>query len=271
VHHVLPASSPLPPEFAAAYNGALARAAAMRLDLRWYPSVSSTMDLAAEAVQAGAAEGVVFCADEQTAGRGRRGRAWSSPPGAGLYFSIVLRPAHDPSGDSRVLALVTLAAGVAVREAIGHATGLVAELKWPNDVVLGRRKLAGILAEGLSIGTPEQAVVLGVGLNVMRSSYPPDVEQRAISIEEELGRPADRGALLEEMLVSIGAWYDGLRRGDADDILRAWRDAAPSARGARVEWNGRSGITAGVDDTGALLIETAAGLERVIAGELRWL
>jgi BirA family biotin operon repressor/biotin-[acetyl-CoA-carboxylase] ligase len=245
----------------------------MRLDLRWYPSVPSTMDVAAEAVQAGAAEGMVFCADEQTAGRGRRGRVWSSPPGAGLYFSVVLRPAHDPLGDNRVLALVTLTAGVAVREAIAHATGLVAELKWPNDVVLGRRKLAGILAEGVSVGTPEQAVVLGVGINVMRWSHPPEVEARALSLEGELGRPIDRAVLLEELLVSLSGWYDRLRRGDADDILRAWRDAAPSARGARVEWAAgtRRGTTAGVDETGALLVDTGVGIERVIAGELQWL
>ena len=270
---MLPASSPLPPELAAAYNGALARASAMRLDLRWYPSVASTMDLAIEAVQTGAAEGVVFCADEQTAGRGRRGRTWNSPPGAGLYFSLVLRPAHDHAGDPRVLALITLAAGVAVRDAIARATGLVTELKWPNDVMLGRRKLAGILAEGVAIGTPEQAVVVGVGVNVMRAAYPADIDARAISLEAELGRGVDRAVLLEELLVSLAARYDGLRRGDADDILRAWRAAAPSAQGARVEIvdAGRSGVTAGVDDSGALLIRTDAGIERVIGGELRWL
>lgn len=268
---MLPASSPLPPDFAAAYNAVLARATAMRLDLRWYPSVSSTMDLASEAVQAGAAEGVVFCADEQTAGRGRRGRLWSSPPGAGLYLSMVLRPVHVASGDNRVLALVTLAAGVAVREAIATSTGLVAELKWPNDVVCGPRKLAGVLAEGFSIATPEQAVVLGVGVNVLRSSHPPDIDSRATSIEGALGKPIDRATLLEELLVSLAAWYDRLRFGEADDILRAWREVAPSARGARVVWNGRPGVTAGIDDSGALLVETDAGTARVIAGEIQWI
>lgn len=268
---MLPASSPLPPDFAAAYNAVLARGTTMRLDLRWYPSVSSTMDLSAEAVQSGAAEGVVFCTDEQTAGRGRRGRTWSSPSGAGLYLSMVLRPVHEASADTRVLALVTLAAGVAVREAIATATGVVAELKWPNDVMCGRRKLAGILAEGLSIGTPEQAVVLGVGVNVRRASHSPDIDARATSIEGELGKAVDRATLLEELLVSLAAWYDRLRLGEADDILRAWRDVAPRARGARVVWHGRTGVTAGIDDSGALLVETDAGTERVIAGEIQWL
>ncbi len=123
------------------------------LDIRRYASVGSTMDLAAEAVQAGAAEGLVIVADEQTAGRGRRGRSWSSPAGAGLYLSFVLRPTLDADAGVRLLALVTLAAGVAVRESIINASGLVPELKWPNDLVVDRRKLAGILAEGFAIGT----------------------------------------------------------------------------------------------------------------------
>lgn len=270
---MLPASSPLPADVAAAYNGALARAPAMRLDVRWYASVSSTMDLAAEAVQSGGAEGLVFCAGEQTAGRGRRGRAWSSPSGAGLYFSILLRPPHAATGDNRLVSLITLAAGVAVRDAIARAAGVTCDLKWPNDVVIGPRKVAGILAEGHFIDTPDQAVVLGVGINLLRSSHPPDVDTRALSLEDALGAAVDRAALFEETLVSLAEWYDRLRRGDASDILRAWREAAPSASGARVEWadGDRRGVTAGVDESGALLVTTDRGIERVIAGELRWL
>jgi BirA family biotin operon repressor/biotin-[acetyl-CoA-carboxylase] ligase len=245
----------------------------MRLDVRWYPSVASTMDLASEAVQAGASEGLVILADEQTAGRGRRGRIWSSPPSAGLYFSIVLTATHEMSGDNRVLSLVTLTAGVAVREGIARATGLRCELKWPNDAVTGGRKVAGILAEGHAIGSPQQAVVLGVGINVLPAAHPPDVDARATSLAGELGRAVDRAELFEETLVSLANWYGRLRGGEADDILRAWRDAAPSAHGARVEWadGERRGVTAGVDQSGALLVTTEAGVERVIAGELRWL
>jgi BirA family transcriptional regulator, biotin operon repressor / biotin---[acetyl-CoA-carboxylase] ligase len=270
---VIPASSPLPPELAAGYNAALARMPPLRLDLRWFPSVGSTMDLAAQAARDGAPEGLVICADEQTAGRGRRGRSWSSPAGAGLYLSIVLRPAHDTVGDSRALMLITLAAGVGVREAILRGAGLDAELKWPNDVMIGRRKLAGILAEGHDIGSIEQAVVVGIGMNVLRSRYPADVELRATSIETELGGAVDRARLLEELLVSIATWYDRLRSGDTDGILQTWRDASPSARGARVESVDRqvSGVTADVDETGALLIRTASGTVRVVSGELTWL
>ncbi len=231
------------------------------------------MDLAAQAARDGASEGLVICADEQTVGRGRRGRSWSSPAGAGLYLSIILRPAHDAAGDPRALTLTTLAAGVAVREAILRAAGVDAELKWPNDIMIGGRKLAGILAEAHDIGTVEQAVILGVGVNVLRSSYPPDVELRATSLQTELGRAIDRARLLEELLVSIATCYDRLRTGDTNGILRAWRDRSPSARGARVESRDRqvSGVTADVDETGALLIRTASGTVRVVSGELTWL
>jgi BirA family biotin operon repressor/biotin-[acetyl-CoA-carboxylase] ligase len=269
---MLPASAPLPPDVAAAVNSATARGLALRLEVRWFPSVSSTMDVAADAAQSGAPEGLVILADEQTAGRGRRGRTWSSPPGAGLYCSIVLRPPIDEGG--RIVSTLTLAAGVAVREAIRRATGLALDLKWPNDVVIGRRKVAGILAEGAAIGTAVQTVVLGIGLNIMPAAHPVEIADRATSLEAELGRAVDRMMVLEELLVALPARYDDLRRGGVDDLLQAWRAAAPSAHGASVEWEAaggtRRGVTAGIDDTGALLIRTPAGTERVVGGEIRW-
>src|SRR5688572_17482896 len=132
------------------------------------------MDVAASMAAEGAAHGVVIAAREQTAGRGRRGATWVSPPGAGLYFSFIARP-----GEQRTLPLITLAAGVGVRDGIVRSTGLEPVLKWPNDVLIGRRKLAGILAEGHALGSPAQAVVIGVGVNVRPASYPPDVAARA--------------------------------------------------------------------------------------------
>lgn len=232
------------------------------------------MDLAAATIAAGAAEGVVVVADEQTSGRGRRGREWQSPPGAGLYLSIVFRPSRDAAG-ARVASLLTLAAGVAVRSGIGRATGLWADLKWPNDLLVGQRKLAGILAEGHGIGTDAQAIVVGVGVNVRHVVLDQSVSDRATSIEAELGRLVSRGLVLEELLVALTEHYDRLRRGDADAILREWRDAAPSAVGATVLWDSGRGpleaITAGLDQDGALLIRTSTATERVIGGELRWI
>ena len=256
----------MPDDLSAALAGLTARRPELRVDVRWHDSLPSTMDEASAHATAGAPRGLVVGADRQTAGRGRRGRVWESPAGAGLYFSYVARP---PAHANAALPLLTLAAGVAVREGLQSALGLTTELKWPNDVMIGRRKLAGILAEGLAIGTAAQAVVIGVGLNLRPAAYPPDIAARATSLEDELGRAVDRGHVLAEVLAAVSDRLDTLEHRPGD-ILQAWRAASPSATGTRVEWDGRSGTTAGVDDAGALLVRTALGLDRVIAGELTW-
>ena len=249
------------------------------LDVRWHASVPSTMDVAAALASDGAAHGVVVAAEEQTAGRGRRGASWASPPGAGLYFSFIARPGSQaPGPKSQVpspkphqapLSLITLAAGIGVREGIAAASGLAPDLKWPNDVMVGRRKLAGILAEGLAIGTRHQAIVIGVGVNVRPAAYPPEIAARATSIEGELGRAVDRDTLFAAILDALSHRLAALDQRPGD-ILQAWRAASPSAIGTRVEWDGHSGLTSGIDDTGALLVKTSAGIERIIAGELHW-
>jgi len=223
------------------------------------------MDAATALANDGAAHGVVVVADEQTQGRGRRGTTWASPPAAGLYFSFIARPEA-----SQALSLITLAAGVAVRDGIRAATGLTADLKWPNDVLVGKRKLAGILAEGLAVGTPDQAIIIGIGVNAQAVAYPSEVRARATSIEGELGRQVDRGVLLSAILIAL---WDRLARlaHSPGDILQAWRAASPNAIGTRVAWDTRNGVTAGIDDDGALLVKTSSGIERVIAGELQWM
>ena len=257
----------IPVEFAASVAALSERRPDAHVDVRWHASVPSTMDLALALARDGADHGVVVIADEQTSGRGRRGTHWASPPGAGLYFSFIARPSADP-GDG--LPLITLAAGVGVREGIVAATGLSPDLKWPNDLIVGKRKLAGILAEGLAIGTPDQAVIIGVGLNLQPAAYPPDVSARATSIEVELGRPVDRGELFAAVLIAL--WDRlALLQQSPGDILQAWRRASPSAIGTRLEWDGRHGVTAGVDESGALLVTAAGRTERIIAGELRWM
>lgn len=244
----------------------------MSHDVRWHRSVPSTMDIAAALATQGAAHGVVVAAEQQTAGRGRRGSPWQSPPGAGLYFSFIVRPTLQVPGPKpqAPLSLLTLAAGVAVRDGIAAASGLQAELKWPNDLLVAKRKFAGILAEGIAIGTPEQAVIVGVGVNLQPASFPPDVAARATSIEGELGRAVDRHTVLAAMLDALSARLAALDQ-NAGDILQAWRAASPSAVGTGVEWDGHRGVTAGIDDTGALLVKTASGVERIIAGELHWM
>jgi BirA family transcriptional regulator, biotin operon repressor / biotin---[acetyl-CoA-carboxylase] ligase len=240
-----------------------------RLDVRWHASMASTMDAAALLVQDEAPHGVVIGADEQTSGRGRRGTQWASPAGAGLYFSFVARPGNSEQWVASTLPLVTLAAGVGVREGVQEATGLSADLKWPNDLIIGKRKLGGILAEGVAIGSPHQAVIIGVGVNLQPAPYPPDVDARATSIEGELGKSIERGQVLAAILIAL---WDRLALLDQrpGDILQAWRAASPNAVGTRVEWNSKHGTTAGIDESGALLVKTGAGVERIIAGELNW-
>ena len=232
------------------------------VDLRWYRSLPSTMDVAASLAEAGAVHGVVVLAEEQTAGRGRRGNIWVSPPAAGLYFSFVAKPSASSS-------LITLAAGVGVREGILAATGLDASLKWPNDLLVDGRKLAGILAEGHAVGTAAQFVVIGVGVNVTLASYPAEIDARATSLERELGTPLNRGAVLAEVLSSLWTRLDTLERSPGD-ILQAWRAASPSATGTTVQFDGRTGVTAGIDGSGALLVRMGDRTERVISGELQW-
>ena len=246
----------------------------MEFDIRAFDTVGSTMDLAIEAAERGAAEGHVVTAEEQTTGRGRRGRTWASPPGVGVYLSVVLRPRLETM-HGRLLTILTLAAGVAVREAVNRLTGLEAHLKWPNDVLIGSRKVAGILAEGINIGTPVQTVVLGVGVNVADGVYLDGVRPHATSLERESGHRIESTSVRDEVLRAVGEVYDRLSSGEADDILRAWRVASPRSIGAQVEWDGpngpQRGTTQGIDDTGALLVHTGDAVQRVIGGELRWL
>jgi BirA family biotin operon repressor/biotin-[acetyl-CoA-carboxylase] ligase len=234
----------------------------------WHEEVASTNDVAIAAAERGAHEGVVIAAHAQSSGRGRLGRNWSSPAGAGLYVSVILRPA------SHVVPLITIAAGVAVADGIEAATGLRPCVKWPNDVYVASRKLAGILAESGS--SPAGAhVVVGFGINVRPAAYPPDVRDRATSIEAELGRAVDRGLVLAECLASLSSRYELLERGAGDDVIVAWRARAAAHMGRPVEWDvervTRRGIAHDVDARGALLVRVDDQIVRVISGEVRWL
>lgn len=267
---------PLPPELAEALALVRARLAPLGDPVLFFGSTGSTNDVAATLASAGVGEGAVVIADQQTAGRGRRGRTWFSPPGAGLYVSVVLAPGRSRVSPERATALLTLTAGVALATAVERVTGLAPDIKWPNDLLVGRRKLAGILAEGVTVpaATALQAVVLGYGINVSAAAYPPDLDARVTSLETELGRAVERAAVCAESLASLAEAYARLLDGDFNAILDAWRARAPGSRGARVEWDSpsglRTGITEGIDDTGALLVRTGDRVERIVAGEVRW-
>jgi BirA family biotin operon repressor/biotin-[acetyl-CoA-carboxylase] ligase len=237
--------------------------------LCWYDEIGSTNDVAITAAEAGAPEGLVVVANTQSTGRGRVGRSWSSPPGAGLYVSVVLRPTGP------ALQLLTIAAGVAIAEGVHAASGLDTCVKWPNDVHVGSRKLAGILAEAGSSAGAVDHVVLGFGINILRAAYPPDVAVRATSIESELGRAVDRGLVLAECLTALSNRYGMLQRDGASNVIAAWRARAAIHMGRIVEWqvdrDARRGLAQDIDSTGALLVRVDDQLVRVISGEVRWL
>ena len=252
-----------------------ARAGSMGRQVHWFESTGSTNDVAARLAESGADEGTIVVAAGQTAGRGRHGRVWFSPPGAGLYVSVIVRPVSDESNDENPAALLTLASGVAIAEAVRAVTGLPAEIKWPNDVLIGGRKLAGILAEAAVQAGRLQFVVVGFGVNLQPAAYPPELAPRVTSIEAETFRPADRAVLVAEILAAMSERCADLRAGRFDAILSAWRRLAPSLPGARVEWESPAGVVRGraedIDRHGALLVRVDGKLERIVAGEVRWL
>jgi BirA family biotin operon repressor/biotin-[acetyl-CoA-carboxylase] ligase len=239
--------------------------------VQYETEVSSTNDLVAARAARGAAEGLVVVAESQTAGRGRLGRSWHSPPGSGLYVSVLLRP------EASAVPLLTLAGGVALCDGVRESTGLTAAIKWPNDLLApdGKRKLAGILVEGSAAGGRLEYAVFGYGINLRPGAYPAEIRDRVTSLEEELGRGVDAALVLEATLDALNRRYQDLIDGRSDDVLRRWMELSPGARGARVEWSAagvtRRGVTAGVDGSGALLIRADGQEERIVAGEVRWL
>jgi len=276
-------SDPLPTELRHAIEARRDRLGPLASRIVYFETTGSTNDVAASLASADRleasptdVEGLVVIADAQTAGRGRRGRTWFSPPGAGLYVSVVLRPGRARESVERAIALLTISAGVALAEAVERVTGLSPAIKWPNDLLVERRKLAGILAEGVaSPGSGAlHAVVLGFGLNVMSAAYPPELSTIVTSLDSELGRGVDRAEVCAEALASLAERYRDLLDARYDAILDAWRARAFGSRGAKVEWDTpagvRTGVTEGVDAMGALLVRTGEGLERIVAGEVRW-
>lgn len=234
-----------------------------------FASLPSTNTEAASQARRGAAEGLTIVAAEQTSGRGRHEREWASPAGAGLYASIVLRPQFSPSR----LPLVTLAAAVSIRGALEQTVDLAADIKWSNDILIRERKLCGILAE--AIETPQgTAIILGFGINLLRTSLPPDVAARATSVENEIGRKLDSDLLLRHVLDDLRRRYAGLHAPAGDAALLADYERASSyahGKSVRVDTGAEvfTGTTRGLAPDGALRVELPHGEIRVIhAGDV---
>jgi BirA family biotin operon repressor/biotin-[acetyl-CoA-carboxylase] ligase len=234
-----------------------------------FESLPSTNTELARLASEGAAEGLSIVADEQTAGRGRLQRAWSSPKGAGLYFSILLRPTIPQEHWPLITFMTALAAGDALQEAAGVHT----DIKWPNDLLSGDRKICGILSE--AIETPAgRAVVVGVGINLTQNAFPPELANVATSVSEATGRQPEREAILVALLRALARWYSLLHESDGcEKIVAAWCNRSSYATGKFVQVsNGDEvwqGTTSGVERDGALRLCTGSGQIKLLrAGDV---
>ena len=223
--------------------------------------VTSTQSVAFELADNGAPDRTVVVADTQTAGRGRRGRRWFDEPRASLLASIVVRPRLAV----RDLPKLSLAAGVAVADAVGAITGLAVRLKWPNDLMVDGRKIAGILLES-RIAT-EALVVVGIGVNLGQHSFPDELSGTATSVELETGQTMGRDAVLEAVLAAFDAWRARLEREGFAPVRERWLALADTI-GRRVTVDGRVGVAVDLDEDGALVIRDATGVHHVVAGEV---
>lgn len=220
---------------------------------RHHRRTDSTNARAKELAEAGAPGGLVVTADEQSAGRGRQGRSWFAPPGTALLYSALLRPL----GDARLL---PLAVPLAVCEACEQVAPVRCEVKWPNDVWVEGRKLAGVLIEGRP---EEEWAVIGVGLNVAvpAGSFPPELRESAVSLGT--GAPPSIADSLDALNSALGRWVN---RGD-DEILEGFR-ARDALRDRWIGWDGGEGIAAGIDAAGHLLVERDDEVIALGAGEV---
>lgn len=241
-----------------------------RNHIHWFRELDSTNTYLKELAKQGAPQGTIILADSQTGGRGRLGRSFHSPAGAGIYMSLLLRPACSPEA----LMHLTCVSATAVRDAVLHATGIPLDIKWTNDLVYGQRKLAGILTElGLSPrGTVDYAII-GVGLNCCQAAddFPPDIRDIAVSLAGITGKAPDRARIVAAMAESFYRMSQALPE-DQPRLLDDYRRHCVTLgkpisllRGEEV----RHGTALDIDSTGALIVEFAPGqTEAVNSGEV---
>jgi BirA family transcriptional regulator, biotin operon repressor / biotin---[acetyl-CoA-carboxylase] ligase len=233
------------------------------------PRVESTQSTIFDLAAQGAPDRTVVVADYQAAGRGRRGRAWEAPPDTSLLTSILVRPRGTPErwgGYSLVSAL-------AVADALARVAGLGARLKWPNDVLVGGRKIAGILLEsripagGASGADTATVIAVGVGVNLAQRAFPAGLAARATSVALEIGQPVERDAALTALLSAFDDWRTRLERDGLAPIRARWLAVADTI-GRRVSVDGVTGVAVDLDVDGALVLQDGERRHRVVAGEV---
>jgi BirA family biotin operon repressor/biotin-[acetyl-CoA-carboxylase] ligase len=229
-----------------------------------YERVDSTQATAFALAAEGADDGTVVVADYQAAGRGRRGRTWEAAPGQGLLSTILVRPRLAPA-QWPAYSLVT---AVAVAETLARTAALAARLKWPNDVLIAGRKIAGVLLESRSVGDTATAVVaVGIGINLGQRAFPAALAARATSVAIEADRAVSRDVMLAALLDAFDGWRARLEGEGMAPVRARWLALADTI-GRRVSIDGVSGVAVDLDQDGALVLEDGGRRHRVMAGEV---
>ena len=239
-------------------------------DIHVFQKTTSTSDIVEKLARDGVKEGAVVFAESQTRGRGRLGRKWVSPPGKGLWFSVLLRPKLRPQAVTQL----TIAAATALLRAIRAATSLEPEIKWPNDILVGGKKMAGILTEMNAELDHVKHVILGIGVNVNLTAreLPSELRQIATSIKIETGRDADRAELAVTILRALDADYNRVCSGKFETVANEWvRHCSTIGRDVIIQLGDRKvqGRAESLGDDGSLMLRTQHGhLERIIGGDV---
>lgn len=240
-----------------------------------YAKLSSTNDKAKEFAMKGAEEGTLVVADSQSAGKGRRGRSWSSEKGVGIYMSMLLRPkvpAKQVSG-------VTLLGALAVAKAVRKICDVKAEIKWPNDVIVAKKKICGILTEMSGEDETVHHVIIGIGINVNHVCFPEELEETATSIFQETGKRISRNKLIAAVADAFEGYYQMfIQAKNLSFVLEQYNEVLVN-KGKQVKiYHGmieeakeeqiETGVARGIDEDGALLVEQKGILKRIVAGEV---
>jgi BirA family transcriptional regulator, biotin operon repressor / biotin---[acetyl-CoA-carboxylase] ligase len=239
-------------------------------DIRVFNATPSTNDLIAKCARDGLQEGIVIFAESQSKGRGRLGREWLSPAKAGLWFSILLRPSLRPQQTTQL----TIMSATALRRAIEAGTGLSPEIKWPNDIVICGKKVAGILTELYAELDRVNYIILGVGVNVnlTLTDFTPELRKLATSVQMELGKPISRPELAVRILRELDNDYRRVRAGEFAAVATEWEQHCSTlGREITIRTGERNirGVAESLGEEGALLLRSEHGhLERIVGGDV---
>lgn len=236
----------------------------------FYDAVDSTNQEARRLILQGYGHGTVVVANMQTAGKGRLGRHWESPGGTGIWSSLIL----EPEMDLQRISLYSFAVAVGVAEGLREATGLQAEIKWPNDILVGGKKVCGILLELVAEMTKVHQLIVGIGINANQrlEDFPAEVQEKGTSLAIALGRPVSRSAVLETVLCRVQEACQRLEQEGFVPIREKWTTlSCVIGKEVQVMRQGQSlltGVVKGLGADGALLVQTEHGLEEIVAGDV---